>query len=53
VRVEGLYADLGDETISNNTGVCNATCQPVTFSNELLIVRGALNYKFAPFGSIW
>ena len=49
VRVEGLYADLGDETVSP-VGTCNTTCAPVTFSNEVLMVRGALNYKFAPFG---
>jgi outer membrane immunogenic protein len=48
VRVEGLYVDLGDETISNNTGTCDTACQPVTFSNDLLMVRGAVNYKFAP-----
>ena len=46
VRAEGLYVDLGNETVSNFSGVCTNGCLPVTFKNKATIARAALNYKF-------
>jgi len=47
VRAEGLYVDLGKTTLGQpNTGICSNGCQPVTFKNEAIIARAAVNYKF-------
>ena len=47
VRVEGLYADLGNRTVAPLAGsTCADECRPVNFKNELLMVRLGLNYKF-------
>jgi outer membrane immunogenic protein len=47
VRLEGLYVDLGKKTLgAQTTGVCDFICLPVTFQNEAIIARGAINYQF-------
>ena len=46
VRIEGLYYDMGDETISANP--LGFYTRSSTFNFKGGIVRAALNYKFAP-----
>jgi outer membrane immunogenic protein len=47
VRVEGMYIDLGDNTVGTpNTGTCPNPCVPVVFENKATIARAAVNYKF-------
>jgi outer membrane immunogenic protein len=49
VRVEGMYVDLGDTTLTLPTiPPCATTCQPLTFSNTAVIARAAINYRFGP-----
>ena len=47
-RLEALFADFGDTTI--NTGHFDSSSytpgEPTTFKNRVMVVRGALNYKF-------
>jgi outer membrane immunogenic protein len=47
VRLEGLFVDLGEKTLSTpNIGTCVDLCDPVVFSNKVSTFRAAVNYKF-------
>ena len=51
-RIEGLYYDMGSETISGAgvtaTGTPTGFVQNSTFNYRGGLVRGALNFKFGP-----
>jgi outer membrane immunogenic protein len=46
-RLEGLFVDLGSETVSSTAGsTCVVGCFPATFTNQATIARAAINFRF-------
>jgi outer membrane immunogenic protein len=47
IRLEGLFVDLGKQTLTQQTsGVCGFVCTPVSFKNSETTLRAGVNVRF-------